>query len=56
VSPWSLPPGRIAVIVRTLLRHDWCATGLAGGNEIAQSTVRRWPDEGPDIAPRERKL
>jgi len=45
-SRWrSLPPGRIAVIVLALLRHDQRAADLAGGNEIAESTVRRWRDE-----------
>jgi DDE superfamily endonuclease len=45
-SRWrSKPPGRIAVIVLALLRHDQRAADLAGGNEIAESTVRRWKDE-----------
>ena len=45
-SRWrSVPPGRIAVIVLALLRHDQRAADLAGGNSIAESTVRRWRDE-----------
>jgi hypothetical protein len=45
-SRWrSKPPGRIAVIVLAVLRHDQRAADLAGGNEIAESTVRRWKDE-----------
>lgn len=45
-SRWrTLPPGRIAVIVLALLRHDQRAADLAGGNQIAESTVRRWRDE-----------
>ena len=45
-SRWrSLPAGRIVVIVLALLRHDQRAADLAGGNQIAESTVRRWKDE-----------
>jgi hypothetical protein len=45
-SRWRcLPPGRIAVIVLALLRHDQRAADLAGGNQIAESTVRRWREE-----------
>jgi hypothetical protein len=45
-SRWrSLPAGRIVVIVLAVLRHDQRAADLAGGNDIAESTVRRWKDE-----------
>ena len=45
-SRWrSLPAGRIVVIVLAVLRHDQRAADLAGGNQIAESTVRRWKDE-----------
>ncbi|WP_308380166.1 hypothetical protein [Streptomyces sp. ISL-43] len=45
-SRWrSLPPGKIAVIVLAVLRHDQRLTDMAGGNNIAESTVRRWRDE-----------
>jgi hypothetical protein len=45
-SRWrSRTPGRITVIVLALLRHDQRAADLAGGNQIAESTVRRWRDE-----------
>ncbi|MGV9881142.1 hypothetical protein [Streptomyces sp. NPDC003006] len=45
-SRWrSLPPGKIAVIVLAVLRHDQRLAGMAGGNNIAESTVRRWRDE-----------
>src|SRR6185312_963746 len=45
-SRWrSRPPGRIAVIVLALLRHDQRAADLAGGDQIAESTVRRWREE-----------
>jgi hypothetical protein len=45
-SRWrSKPPGRIAVLVLAVLRHDQRAADLAGANDIAESTVRRWRDE-----------
>ncbi|MEU7380485.1 hypothetical protein AB0A91_10855 [Streptomyces sp. NPDC042207] len=40
-----LPPGRIAVIVLTVLRHDQRLADMAGGNNLSESTVRRWRDE-----------
>ncbi|MFF0131281.1 transposase family protein [Streptomyces mirabilis] len=39
-----LPPGRIAVIVLAL-RHDQRLADTAGGNNVSESTVRRWRDE-----------
>jgi DDE superfamily endonuclease len=45
-SRWrSLPPRRIALIVLAVLRHDQRLADMAGGNGIAESTVRRWRDE-----------
>ncbi|MFF3603626.1 hypothetical protein [Streptomyces sp. NPDC002463] len=45
-SRWrALPPGRIAVIVLAVLRHDQRLADLAGGNNVSESTVRRWRDE-----------
>jgi hypothetical protein len=45
-SRWrALPPGRIAVIVLAVLRHDQRLADMAGGNEISATTVRRWRDE-----------
>jgi len=42
-SRWrKLPPGRIAVIVLAVLRHDQRLADLAGGNDVSPSTVRRW--------------
>jgi hypothetical protein len=42
-SRWrKLPPGRIAVIVLAVLRHDQRLSDMAGGNGISASTVRRW--------------
>lgn len=42
-SRWrKLPPGRIAVIVLAVLRHDQRLADLAGGNNVSPSTVRRW--------------
>ncbi|MEU2743482.1 transposase family protein [Streptomyces sp. NPDC007095] len=40
-----LPPGRIAVIVLAILRHDQRLADMAGGNDVSESTVRRWRDE-----------
>jgi len=39
-----LPPGKIAVIV-AVLRHDQRLADMAGGNNVSESTVRRWRDE-----------
>jgi hypothetical protein len=42
-SRWrKLPPGKIAVIVLAVLRHDQRLADLAGGNGVASSTIRRW--------------
>ncbi|MFD8089280.1 transposase family protein [Streptomyces malaysiensis] len=40
-----LPPGRIAVIVLAVLRHDQRLADMSGGNNVSESTVRRWRDE-----------
>ncbi|MEV7032861.1 transposase family protein [Streptomyces sp. NPDC093272] len=40
-SRWrALPPGRIAVIVLAVLRHDQRLADMAGGNNVSESTVR----------------
>lgn len=45
-SPWrSKPPGRIVVLVLAMLRHDQRLLDLAGGNDVPESTLRRWRDE-----------
>jgi hypothetical protein len=45
-SRWRiLPPGKIAVIVLTVLRHDQRLADMAGGNDVFESTVRRWRGE-----------
>ncbi|MGW2032234.1 transposase [Streptomyces sp. NPDC001811] len=45
-SRWRvLPPGRIAMIVLAVLRHDQRLADMAGGNNVSESTVRRWRDE-----------
>jgi hypothetical protein len=45
-SRWRmLPPDRIAVIVLAVLRHDQRLADMAGGNNVSESTVRRWRDE-----------
>ncbi|MET9935860.1 transposase family protein, partial [Streptomyces sp. NPDC006324] len=45
-SRWRiLPPGRIVVLVLALLRHDQRLADMAGGNDVSESTVRRWRDE-----------
>lgn len=45
-SPFRiLPPGRIAVLVLAMLRHDQRLLDLAGGNNVAESTLRCWRDE-----------
>lgn len=42
-SRWrKLPPGKIAVIVLAVLRHDQRLADMAGGNGVSASTVRRW--------------
>ncbi|MGW4518738.1 transposase family protein [Streptomyces sp. NPDC004393] len=42
-SRWrKLPPGRIALIVLAVLRHDQRLCNMAGGNDVSASTVRRW--------------
>jgi hypothetical protein len=42
-SRWrKLPPGRIAVIVLAVLRHDQRLADMAGANNVSASTVRRW--------------
>jgi DDE superfamily endonuclease len=42
-SRWrKLPPGKIAVIVLAVLRHDQRLADLAGGNGVSASTIRRW--------------
>ncbi|MFB7330004.1 IS5/IS1182 family transposase, partial [Streptomyces sp. NPDC056190] len=42
-SRWrKLPPGRIALIVLAVLRHDQRLCDMAGGNGVSASTVRRW--------------
>lgn len=49
-SRWrKLPPGKIAVIVLAVLRHDQRLADLAGGNNISASTVRRWLLEVIDL-------
>lgn len=52
-SRWrKLPPGRIALIVLAVLRHDQRLSDMAGGNEVSASTVRRCPtDQNNDRAP-----
>ncbi|MEU1049152.1 transposase family protein [Streptomyces sp. NPDC005897] len=45
-SRWRiLPPGKIAVIVLAVLRHDQRLVDMAGGNNVSESTVRRWRNE-----------
>ncbi|GAA1501831.1 IS5/IS1182 family transposase [Kitasatospora kazusensis] len=42
-SRWrKLTPGKIAVIVLAILRHDQRLCDMAGGNDVSASTVRRW--------------
>ncbi|MFH8388019.1 transposase family protein [Kitasatospora sp. NPDC018058] len=42
-SRWrKLPPGKIALIVLAVLRHDQRLSDMAGGNDVSASTVRRW--------------
>ncbi|MFM9699289.1 transposase family protein [Streptomyces europaeiscabiei] len=45
-SRWRiLPPGKIAVIVLAVLRHDQRLADMADRNDVSESTVRRWHDE-----------
>jgi hypothetical protein len=45
-SRWrKLPPGKIAVIVLAVLRHDQRLADMAGGNGVSASTIRRWVAE-----------
>ena len=45
-SRWrTRTPGKIAVIVLAVLRHDHRLADMAGGNDISATTVRRWRDE-----------
>lgn len=45
-SRWrTRTPGKIAVIVLAVLRHDQRLADIAGGNDISATTVRRWRDE-----------
>ncbi|MFF7074493.1 transposase family protein [Streptomyces pseudovenezuelae] len=45
-SRWRiLPPGKIAVIVLAVLRHDQRLADMACSNNVSESTVRRWRDE-----------
>jgi hypothetical protein len=45
-SRWrKLPPGKIAIIVLAVLRHDQRLADMAGGNGVSASTVRRWVKE-----------
>ncbi|MGW3248265.1 transposase family protein [Streptomyces sp. NPDC001070] len=45
-SRWrALPPGRTAVIVLAVLRHDQRLADMAGGNDVSATTVRRRRDE-----------
>jgi hypothetical protein len=42
-SRWrKLPAGKIATIVVAVLRHDQRLADMAGGNNVAACTVRRW--------------
>ncbi|MEU9454477.1 hypothetical protein [Streptomyces sp. NPDC048277] len=41
-SKWRiLQPGKIAVVVLAVLRHDQRLADMAGGNNVSESTVRR---------------
>jgi hypothetical protein len=45
-SRWrALPPGKVAVIVLAVLRHDERLADMPGGNQVSATTVRRWRDE-----------
>ncbi|MFD7491117.1 hypothetical protein ACFV8T_01620 [Streptomyces sp. NPDC059832] len=41
----ALPPGKIALIVLAVLRHDRRLADMAGGNNISATSVRRRRDE-----------
>ncbi|MFD9513212.1 hypothetical protein [Streptomyces mirabilis] len=41
----ALPPGKIALLVLAVLRHDQRLDDMAGGNDISATTVRRWRDK-----------
>ncbi|MCY0932405.1 hypothetical protein OTB20_40930 [Streptomyces sp. H27-H1] len=42
-SRWrKLPPGRIALLVLAVLRHDQRLADIAGANDVSASTLRRW--------------
>jgi hypothetical protein len=42
-SRWrKLPPGKIALIVLAVLRHDHRLADMAGGNGVSASTIHRW--------------
>lgn len=42
---WALPPGKIALIVLVVLRHDQRLADMAGGTNISATPVRRRRDE-----------
>lgn len=46
-STTSPPPGKIAVIVLAVLRHDQHPADMVGGNNMSESTVRRRRDWVP---------
>lgn len=49
-SRWrTLPTGRIVVLVLAVLRHDQRAADLAGGNDVSDTTIRRWTNEIIDL-------
>ncbi|WP_200827629.1 helix-turn-helix domain-containing protein [Thermomonospora echinospora] len=49
-SRWrKLPPDKIAVIVRAVLRHAQRLADMAGGNDVSVSTVHRWVREVIDL-------
>lgn len=51
-SRWrKLPPGKIALVVLAVLRHDQRLADMAGGNDVAPSTVRRWVWESSSCSP-----
>ncbi|MED7951842.1 hypothetical protein [Streptomyces sp. BE303] len=41
LTPAQAAPGKIALIVLAVLRHDQRLCDMAGGNDISASTVRR---------------
>ncbi|MFC9850656.1 hypothetical protein [Streptomyces prasinus] len=45
-SRWRiLPSGKVAVIILAVPRHDRRLAGIAGGDDISESTIRRRRDE-----------